>query len=1095
MPAPKIQPFAQIVPMIYAYTTPGYPPHDGWIKIGYAERQDVLARIKQQLHTADIDFHLEWQDNAMYKDGSGEYFKDHDFHSWLVRHKNVPRKPKKEWFQISPDLSQKYFGEFTMRQIPKGKTTETYALRREQEEAVTKTKAFFASGGKEFLWNAKPRFGKTLTAYDLVRECGFKNVLILTNRPSIANSWVDDFHKFIGWRGEYAFVSDTGALAGKDVWTREEYAHASNAPKKLITFESLQGLKGSLYFGGQYDKLKWLTELRFDLVIIDESHEGVDTEKTDFALENLHYDHLLYLSGTPFRQLASAEFSENQIFNWSYADEQEAKEDWNEEEGNPYSRMPKLSLFTYKMSDIVREKVRQGIVLDESVEAYKYAFDLNEFFATHKTSKKFVHEEAVRQFLTALATQKKFPFSTPELRTDLAHTLWYLERVDSAKALKKLLEEDETFSQYKIILATGDGTDNEADDEEFAERERPKVIDRVRSAIKNHDRTITLTVGQLTVGVTIPEWTGVLMLCNMKSPAAYMQAAFRSQNPYEKKTAKGNILRKENAYIFDFDPARSLEVYEQFASNLTSGGGTGDERKNNVRRLLNFLPVIGEDEAGEMVELDAEQVLVIPRRLKSRAVIECRFMSNYLFQNIGNIFAAPRAVAEIISRLQYVKAEKGEKLSGIENIPVNEKGEIAVDDQVVIGLDKDIFGEKIYEVAEETAEAIATLAEEPLSEKNDKKIIDALSADARANLVAPVADAFNLRPAAKKALEKQVEAEIASQVTHLQKERDQKIRIAEHELRKKNEEASSSEEVINNKKSFEKLVSEITETHKRELINTAKSIVEEKHENLVRQAEIQRNIDMKREKEEEMRGCLRGFSRTIPSFLMAYGDDNLTLANFDKYVDENVFKEVTGISLDDFRFLRDGGNFEEEGIKKYFNGKLFDEIVFNDSIKEFLHKKRELANYFDENQKEDIFDYIPPQKTNQIFTPRWVVAMMVDNLEKENPGCFDDPDNTFADLYMKSGLYITEIVKRLYKSEGLKRAFPDEKERIRHILEKQVYGIAPTRIIYLIATNYILGFDDELKEVSHNFVEADTVNAAKEGNIKVLLDQCYQSHK
>ena len=162
--------------------------------------------------------------------------------------------------------------------------------------------------------------------------------------------------------------------------------------------------------------------------------------------------------------------------------------------------------------------------------------------------------------------------------------------------------------------------------------------------------------------------------------------------------------------------------------------------------------------------------------------------------------------------------------------------------------------------------------------------------------------------------------------------------------------------------------------------------------------------------------------------------------------------------------------------------------MFNDSIEEFWKKKQQLANYFDESQDEDIFDYIPPQKTNQIFTPKWVVSMMVDQLEENNPGCFDDPDKTFADLYMKSGLYITEIVKRIYRSEGLKTAFPDGKERIRHILQKQVYGMAPTRIIYLIATNYILGFDDELQKSDHNFVQADAAEAAKQGTLVELVD-------
>ena len=223
---------------------------------------------------------------------------------------------------------------------------------------------------------------------------------------------------------------------------------------------------------------------------------------------------------------------------------------------------------------------------------------------------------------------------------------------------------------------------------------------------------------------------------------------------------------------------------------------------------------------------------------------------------------------------------------------------------------------------------------------------------------------------------------------------------------------------------------------------------------------------------------------------MAYGDGNLTLENFEEHTENDVFLEVTGITEDDFRFLRDGGDYvdPETGETRHFEGHLFDEVVFNDSIEEFWQKKQQLANYFDESQDEDIFDYIPPQKTNQIFTPKWVVSMMVDQLEENNPGCFDDPDKTFADLYMKSGLYITEIVKRLYRSEGLKTAFPDGKARIRHILQKQVYGMAPTRIIYLIATNYILGFDDELQKSDHNFAQADAAEAAKQGTLAELVD-------
>ena len=227
---------------------------------------------------------------------------------------------------------------------------------------------------------------------------------------------------------------------------------------------------------------------------------------------------------------------------------------------------------------------------------------------------------------------------------------------------------------------------------------------------------------------------------------------------------------------------------------------------------------------------------------------------------------------------------------------------------------------------------------------------------------------------------------------------------------------------------------------------------------------------------------------------MAYGDDDTTLKNFDQIIPDDVFIEVTSITLDEFRFLRDGGEYTdaETGENKHYQGKLFDEVVFNDSVKEFLSLKKRLADYFDESNEEDIFDYIPPQKNNQIFTPKKVVKQMVDMLEEENPGCFDDPDKTFADLYMKSGLYITEIVKRLYNNKNMIQLYPQRENRLAHIFEKQVYGLAPTEIIYRIALSYILGFDENVDERKHNFRMLDALPYAKEGTLNKKLEELYQ---
>ena len=278
-----------------------------------------------------------------------------------------------------------------------------------------------------------------------------------------------------------------------------------------------------------------------------------------------------------------------------------------------------------------------------------------------------------------------------------------------------------------------------------------------------------------------------------------------------------------------------------------------------------------------------------------------------------------------------------------------------------------------------------------------------------------------------------------------------------------------------------------------QLSNTVKTFIETSTQDVVETVEKKIKEREKTGIEDSVRDHLRGFSRTIPLFLMAYGNDTVTLATFDVVIPNPVFLEVTSITIDQFRFLRDGGKYKdaETGEEKEFAGNLFDPVIFDDSVKKFLRLKKKLADYFDEKSIEDIFDYIPPQKTNQIFTPKTMVKKMVDMLEKENPGCFDDPDKTFIDLYMKSGLYITEIVKRLYQSERMKEQFPDPKERLRHIFEKQAYGLAPTEIIYHIALSYILGFNEGMEDIKHNFRQLDALPYAKEGTLQEKLDELF----
>ena len=534
------------------------------------------------------------------------------------------------------------------------------------------------------------------------------NVLVVTNRPAIANSWFDDFEKFIAWQTDYKFVSTADSLSERPVMTRDEFINQMNDSTRQVAFISLQDLKGAISFGGVHDKLKWVKDLGWDLLVIDESHEGVDTLKTDVAFDNIKRKFTLHLSGTPFKAVASGKFSEDQIYNWTYADEQNAKVNWRSDdaENNPYEKLPKLNLFSYQMSQMITGEVNKGAQIDGN--NIDYAFDLNEFFLT-KDNGDFVHEQDIVKWLDSLTHNEKYPFSTKELRNELKHTFWILNRVASAKALQKLLESHPVFENYKIILAAGDGRAN--DDDQVVNQ---KSLDRVREAINNNDKTITLSVGQLTTGVTVPEWTAVLMLSNMKSPSLYMQAAFRAQNPWDT-VVDGQVYQKENAYVFDFAPERTLIIYDEFANNLSlktaGGGGTTDERKENIKKLLNFFPVIAEDSDGKMVELDVNQVLTIPKVIKAQEVVRRGFMSNLLFQNVSGIFASAEA-REILEQLNpvdpgKVTPRKTEEPIDTQGVKVDDKGEVEVEQDIVIATTDARFGEKVYaEITNTIEEAV-----------------------------------------------------------------------------------------------------------------------------------------------------------------------------------------------------------------------------------------------------------------------------------------------------------------------------------------------------------------------------------------------------
>ena len=1043
-----------VTPMIYAYTTPGVTYHDGWTKIGYTER-DVERRINEQTRTAGIRWRLEWQGAAIY-DGTEKFFSDKDFHAYL-RKQDI--RNELEWFKVTGAESEKYFHEFKRnRGVQKIFSAIPYTLRGEQKHAVDSTLEYFRShAGGEFLWNAKPRFGKTLAVYELCKRADFVNVLIVTNRPAIANSWYSDYVKFIGG-DSWLFVSEVDALKGKPfVLSRADFRDElfNHDDARCIEFVSLQDLKGSKYFGGEIDKLGEVADMTWDILVVDEAHEGVDTDKTDTAFDRIKRRCTLHLSGTPFKALANNKFEQAAIFNWTYADEQKKKISWDDAEvENPYADLPRLNLYTYQMSEIVRDELKRGVELDG--ETAEYAFDLNEFFATEDG--KFRYDSSVDKFLDALTVQRKFPFSTPELRDELRHTFWLLNRVDSARALAEKLKAHPIFREYEIILAAGDG---KLDDDDATK----KSFDKVTEAIKNSARTITLSVGQLTTGVTIPDWTGVLMLANMKSPALYVQAAFRAQNPCLF-VRDGKFLRKENSYVFDFDPARTLMIFEAFANDLaenTSGGrGDVETRKENVRALLNFFPVIGEDEGGELIEFDAEKVLSLPRRIRAVEVVRRGFMSDFLFQNISRVFNANAEVVDIIRRLPAVSdADIQAAISDANReLFLDDDGEVSLPAEYVIGKAKEIFGEKIFAAVEPGKREVKNFLREEI--KSTLAVAQENYGD-------------NFRSGERKRIERQLNTEAQNLVDKAFTNHELDNRILERNRADalKNRGERPAEEIH---AEFDRRRQESEEIFHAELEQKVNDFTETARENIVERVETKIREEKKISVLDDVREHLRGFTRTIPAFLMAYGDiDNpVTLAAFDKIIPDEVFIELTTITLEEFRHLRD-------------EGKLFDPVTFDDAVKEFLDCRRKLADYFDETHEEDIFDYIPAQRTNQIFTPKETVRLMVDHMERESPGCFDSPKKTFVDPYMKSGLFIAEIVKRLYRNERMKKIFPDKAERLRHIFAAQVYGLAPTEIIFRIATNYLLGFG--LAVEKNNFRLADATPAAKADKLAEFLQE------
>lgn len=586
--------------LIYVFRMP-YKDHEGALKVGEATvytddapeslqpdclqlQQAANKRIKQYTQTAGLKYELLYTELAITNKGKG--FTDHDVHKVLDR-SNIRRKKfeevdgSKEWYMtelgvVKNAIAAVKAGRHSLNPDEKIADCTPIELRKEQKDAVKKTIKRFKSGHNRMLWYAKMRFGKTLTAMSLVKEMDFKRTIIITHRPVVKKGWFEDFEKlFCDKRNEYKFASRTVGEKFEDVERDAKHNRC-----KYLYFASIQDLRGAEAVGGNFDKNDTIFNTDWDLVIIDEAHEGTQTDLGKKIAELLVKEktHLLQLSGTPFNLLENVD--EDEVYTWDYIMEQRAKADWYKNhigEPNPYAGLPKMHIFTYDMSEVAG-----GQYAEFTEDKY---FNFSEFFKTDQNGN-FVHHDAVRGFLDRLVEKNddsNYPFSTQEYRDNFRHSLWMVPGVKAAKALSKMLHDHPVFQNFNIANVAGDG-DEEKNFKDAMEEVRAAITDQPHRAY-----SITLSCGRLTTGVTVPEWTAVFMMAGANSTAAstYMQTIFRVQS-----SANINGRIKENCFVFDFAPDRTLKCVADSVKVSTRAGKTKLTDRKIMEDLLEFCPII-----------------------------------------------------------------------------------------------------------------------------------------------------------------------------------------------------------------------------------------------------------------------------------------------------------------------------------------------------------------------------------------------------------------------------------------------------------------------------------------------------------------------
>ena len=728
-------------PQIYGYIIPSIPDHEGYIKIGYTDRKDVEKRINEQLHTATIKHTTIFKESAVRNDGT--CFTDKDIHS-LLKRKGFKKMvfggdTNNEWFKctlVDLKTAVKEIKNYTRYD---GNRTEDFSMRDEQIKAVNDTIAYFNRIKREepdttpkFLWNAKMRFGKTFATYQLAKKMNMSRVLVLTFKPAVESAWQEDLMHHVDFDG-WQFVSNKEAKY--DAAKIDEQFYACDEKKPIVVFASFQDALGTNEAGGIKAKNEFIHITHWDMVVFDEYHFGAwrenakklfekeDEENSDFDYEKYQEEeagnainetwlpiktsHYLYLSGTPFRALNSGEFLEEQIFNWTYSDEQSAKENWDKSKGdNPYEALPKMVMLTYKIPDSITE-----VAINEGYNE----FDINEFFKAEPTEKddietsKFVYEEYVQKWIDLIQGKGNFidglklgndrppmPYSDTTLLNVLTHTLCYLPNVASCYAMYNLLRKSQNkfFKDYKIVVCAGTkaGIGLEA-------------LTPVKNAMADplKTKTITLSCGKLTTGVTVRPWSGVFMLRNLKSPETYFQTAFRVQSPWTVKDENGNaIIMKKECYIFDFALERALKQISDYSMKLSV---SDDSPEKKVADFINFLPVLAFDGAA-MNQISAQDVLDITFSGTSATLLAKRWQTALLVHvdndTLKKLLANPQAMEalrniegfrKLNEDIQTIinKSEKIKKLKTKDTKPTEkEKKELTEEEKKMKSLRKEI---------------------------------------------------------------------------------------------------------------------------------------------------------------------------------------------------------------------------------------------------------------------------------------------------------------------------------------------------------------------------------------------------------------------